>query len=102
MIVVGTEKGRDSDHPIGSRPIFHDDGLPPALGESLRKQPSAEIRSAPRRHGCNYMDSPTRPVGSNDSRTPANDAAQEQGDGSNGATGKAHGILLERPVLARF
>src|SRR6266581_3576094 len=43
MIVVGAEKCGDSDHPVGSRPVFHDDGLSPALGKSLCKEPGAEI-----------------------------------------------------------
>src|SRR6185295_16779322 len=47
VIVVGSQEGGDADHPVGSRPVFHDDGLSPALGESLRKEPGAEIRTAP-------------------------------------------------------
>jgi hypothetical protein len=43
MIVVGGEKGRDSDHPVGSRPVFDDNWLSPTLGKPFRKKPRGEI-----------------------------------------------------------
>ena len=101
MIVAGAEKGRDSDYPIGAGSVFHDDGLSPALGKSLRKEARAKICAAPGGHGRNQSDRTMRPVDGANSGTRAGDGAQEYTD-TDEATDNLDGTLLQPLPLARF
>jgi len=77
MIVVGCEKGRDADDPVSARRFSDDHGL--SQRRESRSAKSRALKSVPLLLARDdQTDRPMRPVGGNDSRTPARDGARRR------------------------